>query len=203
MKIICVGRNYVEHIKELNNSFPTNPVIFTKPDTSILLNNKDFYLPDFSSNIHHEIELIIKISKEGKKIPVKYSYNHYKEVAIGIDFTARDLQDEAKKNGLPWTLSKGFNHSAPISKFNSLNKYDDIQNLNFCLKKNEKIIQKSNSKLMIYKIDFLIHYISKFIHLKVGDIIFTGTPKGVSSIKTGDNLKAYLENEKLLDFNII
>ena len=202
MKIICVGRNYIKHIKELNNEIPKDPIIFTKPDTSLLLNNKDFYYPDFSSEIHYEVELIIKISREGKKIPLNFSKRYYNQIAIGIDFTARDLKINAQKKGLPWAISKGFDSSAPISKFNSLKKYDDIQNINFSLKRNDKVVQKSNSNKMIYKVDFLINYISNFIHLKVGDIIFTGTPEGVGKINKGDNLKAYIEDEKLLDFNI-
>ena len=136
MKIICVGRNYVKHIKELNNEFPKQPIIFTKPDTSILLNNKDFYFPDFSSNVQFEVELLIKISKEGKKIPVSFANRYYNKVGIGIDFTARDIQTNAKNKGLPWTLAKGFNHSAPISEFLSIEKFKDIQNINFSLKKN-------------------------------------------------------------------
>ena len=192
MKIICVGRNYVKHIKELNNEFPKQPIIFTKPDTSILLNNKDFYFPDFSSNVQFEVELLIKISKEGKKIPISFANRYYNKVGIGIDFTARDIQTNAKNKGLPWTLAKGVNHSAPISEFLSIEKFKDIQNINFSLKKNNKVVQKTNS----------INYISNFIHLKTGDIIFTGTPEGVGEIKKGDNLKAYIEDEKLLDFNI-
>jgi len=202
MKIICVGRNYVKHIKELHNEFPKEPIIFIKPDTSILLKNKDFYLPDFSSNIQYEVELLIKISKEGKKIPLDFASRYYDQVGIGIDFTARDIQNNAKNKGLPWTLSKGFNDSAPVSEFLSIKRFKDIQKINFLLKKNNKVVQKSNSDKMIYKIDFLINYISNFIHLKIGDIIFTGTPEGVGGIKKGDNLKAYIEDEKLLDFNI-
>jgi len=202
MKIICVGRNYMEHIKELNNNIPKDPVIFTKPDTSLLLNNKDFCYPNFSEKIHFEVELLIKISKKGKNISENFAKKYYDQIGVGIDFTARDLQEKAKKRGLPWLISKGFDHSAPISKFVPIDNYKNIQNISFRLEKNEKTVQRGNSNLMIYKIDFLIHYISNFIHLTEGDIIFTGTPKGVGSIIKGDNLKAYIEDEKFLDFNI-
>jgi len=202
MKIICVGRNYVDHIKELNNEFPSDPVIFTKLDTSLLRNNAPFYYPEFSSDIHYETEILVKISKEGKKIEEKFAYKYYDEIGIGIDFTARDIQSKAKEKGLPWVLAKGFDGSAPISEFKSINDYQSINDLTFKLVKNGELVQEGNTSMMIYKVDFLIAYISKFIHLKKGDLIFTGTPKGVGPVKIGDNLKAFIENEELLEVEI-
>lgn len=202
MKIICVGRNYVDHIKELNNTIPENPVIFFKPETSLNESNQLKY-PSITNNLHYEVELVFKINKEGKNIKKINAKSHIESIAIGIDFTARDIQSKAKEERLPWDLSKGFDNSASISKFKKINFFKNIDNLNFSLYKNKKEVQNGNSKLMIYKIDFLIHYISKYVTLNKGDLIFTGTPKGVGPVNVGDKLEAYIENEKLLITNII
>ena len=202
MKIIGVGRNYVDHIKELDNDIPDEPVIFFKPETALITRNQPFFYPSFSDDIHYEVELVIKICKHGKNIEEKFASNYYDQIGVGIDFTARDLQSKAKNKGLPWTLAKGFNGSAPISDFLPLKDFDDIQNINFHLDLNEETVQSGNSKLMINNVDFLISYISNFIMLKKGDLIFTGTPKGVGPVKLGDNLKAYIEGVKMLDFNV-
>jgi acylpyruvate hydrolase len=202
MKILCIGRNYVEHIKELNNETPDEPVIFTKPDTALLLNNKPFYFPDYTKEIHHELEIIIRICKEGKSVEEKFASTYYDAIGLGIDFTARDLQQKAKAKGLPWALAKGFNGSAPISKFVPKEKFTDMKNINFKLELNNQPVQIGNTGLMINSIEAIIAYISKFITLKKGDIIFTGTPKGVGPVKIGDHLKGYLESDVLLDFEV-
>jgi 2-keto-4-pentenoate hydratase/2-oxohepta-3-ene-1,7-dioic acid hydratase in catechol pathway len=202
MKILCVGRNYVEHIEELNNERPEEPVIFTKPETALLLKNAPFYYPDFSNNIHHEVEVILKICKNGKYIEPRFAHKYYDQIGVGIDFTARDLQDKAREKGLPWALSKGFNGSAPISGFRDKSDFPDLKNINFGLKVNGAWKQKGNTGLMIFDFDFVVAYISRFIMLKEGDIIFTGTPKGVGPIKVGDHLEAYLEDKKLLDVEV-
>lgn len=202
MKILAIGRNYVEHIEELNNERPDDPVIFMKPDTAILKNHAPFYFPDFSKEIHHEVEIIIKISKEGKNIQEKFAPKYYEEIGIGIDFTARDLQQKLKEKGLPWTLAKGFNGSAPISDFLPKTTFPNINDLNFSLEIDGHLKQKGNTKLMLYNIDFIVSYLSKYFTLKMGDIIFTGTPKGVGPVKTGNTLTAYIEDKKLLEFEI-
>lgn len=201
MKILGVGRNYVDHIKELNNEIPDEPVIFMKPDTAIT-RMRDFYIPDYSQNVHYEVELVIKINAVGKNIPVQFAHKYYDEIAVGIDFTARDLQDKAKAKGLPWTIAKGFDNSAPISNFLPKSRFIDLNNINFGLQVNGEIRQSGNSGLMINNFDFLIHYISRFITLKIGDLIFTGTPAGVGQVKTGDHLKAFIEHDVLLEINI-
>lgn len=201
MKIICIGRNYAEHIAELGNERPENPVIFMKPDTAILRNNDSFYFPEFSKEIHHEVEVLVKIKKEGKSIDRQFAHKYYSEIGLGIDFTARDLQAKAKEKGLPWDLAKGFNGSAPISRF--INKAPfDLKNLSFKLIKNEELIQSGNTSLMLWPIDELLAYVSKFITLKKGDIIFTGTPKGVGPVKIGDRLTGYIEDQQLFDFEV-
>jgi len=202
MKLFCIGRNYVEHIRELNNTIPQAPVIFMKPDTAILKDDQPFYHPPFSGNIHHEVELVVRINRTGKKIAENFADRYYKEIGLGIDFTARDLQDQQKQNGLPWEISKAFDDSAPIGEFIDKNKIPDLKNINFSLKKNGKIIQQGNSSLMIYSIDFIIHYISQFFTLKTGDLIFTGTPVGVSKITIGDILEGYIEDLKVLHCEI-
>jgi 2-keto-4-pentenoate hydratase/2-oxohepta-3-ene-1,7-dioic acid hydratase in catechol pathway len=202
MKILAIGRNYVEHIEELNNERPDDPVIFMKPDTAILKNNAPFYFPDFSKEIHHEVEIIIKISKEGRNIQEKFATKYYDEIGIGIDFTARDLQQKLKEKGLPWTLAKGFNGSAPVSDFLPKTTFPNINDLNFSLVIDGQLKQKGNTKLMLYNIDFIVFYLSKYFTLKKGDIIFTGTPKGVGPVKTGNTLTAYIEDKKLLEFEI-
>ena len=202
MKIICVGRNYTDHIRELENNKPKEPVLFLKPDSSIILNNKPFFIPDFSQNIHYELELIIKISRLGKHIQEKFSHKYYDFIGLGIDFTARDLQSDLKSKGLPWEKSKAFDGSCFISKWINKSEFNDVKNLNFNLKKNGKTVQKTNSKLMLWKIDELISYISTFFTLKIGDVIFTGTPAGVGKVSIGDNLEGFIEDNKIFNLNI-
>jgi 2-keto-4-pentenoate hydratase/2-oxohepta-3-ene-1,7-dioic acid hydratase in catechol pathway len=202
MKIIAIGRNYAEHAKELNNPLPGVPVIFMKPDTALLKDNKPFYHPDFSEDIHHEIEIVIKVSKEGKHISEKFASNYFEEMAIGIDFTARDIQQRHKENGLPWELAKAFDNSAAVSNFVAKDKFADLQNINFKLNVNGIERQIGNTSLMLFSFDYIISFVSKYITLKKGDLIFTGTPKGVAKVNIGDRLEGYLENEKLLDFLI-
>ena len=202
MKIICVGRNYTDHIKELENNKPKEPVLFLKPDSSIILNNKPFFIPDFSQNIHYELELIIKISRLGKHIQEKFSHKYYDFIGLGIDFTARDLQTDLKSKGLPWEKSKAFDGSCFTSKWINKSEFNDINNLNFNLDKNGKTVQKTNSKLMLWKIDELISYISTFFTLKIGDVIFTGTPAGVGKVSIGDNLEGFIEDNKIFNLNI-
>ncbi len=202
MKILAIGRNYAEHIKELNNERPDEPVIFTKPDTALLKGNAPFYYPDFSSNIHFEVEILLKISREGKNIDEKFAHKYYEEIGIGIDFTARDLQDKAKAKGLPWAIAKGFNGSAPVSDFVPLSRYPDLRNLNFSLAVNGETKQQGNTSLMLFSFDYLVSYLSKFFTLKKGDIIFTGTPSGVGPVQIGDKLEAFIENEKMLEVEV-
>ena len=202
MKIICVGRNYTDHIKELENNKPKEPVLFLKPDSSIILNNKPFFIPDFSKNIHYELELIIKISRLGKHIQEKFSHKYYDFIGLGIDFTARDLQSDLKVKGLPWEKSKAFDGSCFISKWINKSEFNDVNNLNFKLNKNGNTVQKTNSKLMLWKIDELISYISTFFTLKIGDVIFTGTPAGVGKVSIGDNLEGFIEDNKIFNLNI-
>ena len=202
MKIICVGRNYTDHIKELENNKPKEPVLFLKPDSSIILNNKPFFIPDFSQNIHYELELIIKISRLGKHIQEKFSHKYYDFIGLGIDFTARDLQSDLKSKGLPWEKSKAFDGSCFISKWINKSEFNDVNNLNFNLNKNGKTVQKTNSNLMLWKIDELISYISTFFTLKIGDVIFTGTPAGVGNVSIGDNLEGFIEDNKIFNLNI-
>lgn len=203
MRIFAIGRNYAEHIKELNNERPDEPVIFTKPDTALLRNNAPFYLPDFSNDIHHEVELVLRICKEGKNIQEKFANKYYDAIGIGIDFTARDLQQKAKEKGLPWDIAKGFNGSAPIGdKFIPVTSFSDLKNINFSLTINGELKQQGNTSLMLFNFDFIISYLSKFFTLRTGDLIFTGTPKGVGAVKVGNVLSAYIEDEKLLEFEI-
>lgn len=202
MKILAIGRNYVDHIKELNNETPEEPVIFTKPDTALLKDNEPFYYPDYTKDIHHELEIILRICKEGKSIDEKFADTYYDAIGLGVDFTARDLQSKAKAKGLPWTLAKGFNGSAPVSRFVPKDKFADMKNIRFKLELNGQTVQEGNTGLMIYSFESIISYISKFITLKTGDIIFTGTPKGVGPVKIGDRLKGSLESDVLLDFEI-
>lgn len=201
MKILAVGRNYLEHIKELGNQTPDEPVIFLKPETAVLRNNEPFYYPDFSKDIHHELEIVLKISKPGKNIEEKFAHKYYEEIGLGIDFTARDLQSKLKAKGLPWDLAKGFNDSAPISEFLSKENYD-LQNLNFELEVNGELRQAGNTSLMIYSFDSLVSFVSRYFTLKTGDLIFTGTPAGVGPVQPGDRLKGSLEGRVLLDFEV-
>lgn len=201
MKIICIGRNYAAHIEELGNERPSEPIIFMKPDTALIRNNDPFYHPDFTNDIHHEVEVLVKIKKEGKSIEKNFAGDYYDEIGLGIDFTARDWQGKLKEKGHPWELAKGFNGAAPISPFISKIGYD-LKNLNFRLLKNDQEVQVGNTSLMLWPIDEIISYISKFILLKTGDIIFTGTPKGVGPIQIGDHLVGFLEDKKMFDFEV-
>ncbi|RLD32887.1 MAG: 2-hydroxyhepta-2,4-diene-1,7-dioate isomerase [Bacteroidetes bacterium] len=203
MKIICIGRNYIDHAKELNNPVPENPVFFLKPDTALLRRNKAFYYPDFSDDIHYECELVVKINKLGKNIQKKFAHTYYDEIGIGIDFTARDLQSKAKKKGLPWEIAKAFDASAPLSlDFISKSEYKDIHSIPFHLNLNGETVQEGSSADMIFNIDDLIVYLSKFFTLKTGDLIFTGTPAGVGPVKIGDKLEAYIGDRLMLKCSI-
>jgi len=202
MKILAIGRNYVEHIKELNNERPDEPVIFTKPDTALVRNNQPFYFPNFSTDIHYEVELVLRLCKMGKNINEKFAHTYYDAIGLGIDFTARDLQTKAKDKGLPWALAKGFDGSAPVSEFLPLSDFEDTDNINFSLKVDGQERQQGNSSLMLFSFNQIISYISKFITLRSGDLIFTGTPKGVGPIKIGNKLEGYIENKKLLNVEI-
>lgn len=202
MKVIAVGRNYAEHAAELNNPVPDVPVIFIKPDTAVLKDNKPFYHPDFSQDIHYEIEVVLKICKEGKYISEKFAGNYFEEIGLGIDFTARDIQQKHKEKGLPWELAKAFDNAAPVSRFQPKSNFKDLYDLNFRLEKNGSTEQQGNTKDMIFSFEKLIAFISQYITLKKGDLIFTGTPAGVGKINIGDHLAGFLEDEKLLDFYI-
>jgi acylpyruvate hydrolase len=202
MKIVAIGRNYAEHIQELNNERPDEPVIFMKPDTAVLTDNEPFYYPSFSNDVHHEVEILLKINAIGKNISKEYAYKYYNEIGIGIDFTARDLQSKLKEKGLPWEKAKAFNGSAPISKFIKKEQFSDLRNLGFTLKINGNEVQNGNTSMMLWDFDAIIEHISKFFTLKVGDIIFTGTPKGVGPVKIGDKLEAFIENQKMMDFEV-
>lgn len=201
MKIICIGRNYAEHAKELGNEIPENPVIFMKPDTAVLKKGSDFYLPEFSKEVHYELEVVIKISKGGKYIQKENAPKHYEKIALGIDFTARDIQAELKEKGLPWELAKSFDGSAILSDFFSKESFD-LKKLKFQLKKNKAIVQDGNTAMMLFSPDEIIAFASQYFTLKVGDLIFTGTPKGVGKVEENDVLEAYLENEKVMHFRV-
>ena len=202
MKIIAIGRNYAEHAKELNNPVPAVPVIFMKPDTAVLKDNKPFYHPEFSTDIHHEIELVLKISKEGKHVAQKFAASYFEEIGLGIDFTARDIQQKHKEKGLPWELAKAFDNSAPVSKFIPKSEFKDLGNLNIRLDLNDNTVQEGNTKDLLFSFEYIIAFVSQYITLKKGDLIFTGTPKGVGKVNIGDHLCGYLEDQKLLDFYI-
>ena len=202
MKLICIGRNYTEHIKELANERPTDPVVFLKPDTAILLKNQPFFIPDFSNDVHHEVEILVKISKVGKYIDKKFAHKYYDEIGLGIDFTARDLQNELKSKGLPWEKAKAFDGAAMIGKWLPKSNFDDLNKINFSLKKNDMIVQQGNTEQMLWKIDELIEYISKYFTLKIGDIIFTGTPSGVAKVEPNDELIGYIEDKEVFKLTI-
>ena len=201
MKIICIGINYAEHARELGNEIPENPVIFMKPDTAVLKKGSDFYIPEFSEDIHYELEVVLKISKGGKYIQEEKAGNYFEEIALGIDFTARDLQSKLKEKGLPWELAKGFDGSAVISDFYKKEDYD-LKNLQFSLLKNKEEVQNGNTSLMLFSPEKIIAFVSKYFTLKTGDLIFTGTPKGVGKVAENDILEAYLEDKKVLDLRI-
>jgi len=200
MKIIAIGRNYAEHAKELNNPVPTVPVIFMKPDTALLKDNKPFYHPDFSEDIHHEIELVLKVSKEGKHIGEKFAAGYYDEIGLGVDFTARDIQARHKEKGLPWELAKAFDGSAPVGNFVPKSNFSDIYNINFKLDINGETRQQGNTNMLLFSFESIIAFVSRYVTLKKGDLIFTGTPAGVGRVKVGDRLEGYIEDEKMLDF---
>jgi len=207
MKIICIGRNYTEHIKELNNEIPEEPVIFIKPDTALLRNNNPFFIPDFSSDVHHEVELVVKIKKPGRHIPVPFAKDYYDEVALGIDFTARDVQNRLKAKGLPWEKAKGFDHSAAISHFIPLAELHNsnnqgIHNCNFSLQKNGVEVQQGNTQMMIHNVDEIIAHVSQYFSLRIGDYIFTGTPAGVGPVAPGDELCGILANQEMFHFHV-
>lgn len=202
MKIIAIGRNYSEHARELNNPVPGVPVIFMKPDTALLKDNKPFYHPEFSTDIHHEIEIVLKISKEGKHISEKFAHNYFNEIALGVDFTARDVQSSLKEKSLPWELAKGFDNSAPVSNFLAKTMFFDIHNLNFKLDVNGLSRQIGNTANMLFPFEYIIAFVSQYITLKKGDLIFTGTPQGVAKVNVGDRLEGYIEDQKLLDFYV-
>ena len=188
MKIICIGRNYIDHIKELSNQKPMNPVVFLKPDSSVIAKNQNFIIPSFSNEIHHEVELVIKINKVGKHIDKSFSHKYYDEIGLGIDFTARDIQSNLKEKGHPWEKSKAFDNSCMVGNFLKKEKLEDISKIEFSLKKNNEIVQSGCSNDMLWKIDELISYVSQYFTLKIGDLIFTGTPSGVSKVESGDLL---------------
>jgi 2-keto-4-pentenoate hydratase/2-oxohepta-3-ene-1,7-dioic acid hydratase in catechol pathway len=202
MKIICIGRNYTNHIAELKNERPTEPVIFMKPDSAVLLSQHPFVIPEFSQEIHHEIEIIVKINKVGKYIDAKFAHKYYDEISVGIDFTARDLQDQLKAKGLPWEKAKAFDGSAVIGEFLPKNQFKSLENITFELTNNNESVQKSNSSFMLWKIDELIAYVSQYFTLKIGDIIFTGTPEGVAAVRPDDILEGFLEGHKLFRIQV-
>ncbi len=202
MKIICIGRNYVDHIEELKNERPAEPVVFIKPDSAILLKQHPFVIPEFSEDIHHEIELIVKISKVGKYIDPKFAHKYYDEISVGIDFTARDLQATLKAKGLPWEKAKAFDGSAVIGDFLPKEQFSSLENLTFELTNNSKSVQKGDSRFMLWNVDELIAHVSQYFTLKIGDIIFTGTPAGVAAVKPDDVLEGFLEGHKLFRIQV-
>ena len=202
MKIICIGRNYIDHIKELSNQKPMNPVVFLKPDSSVIAKNQNFIIPSFSNEIHHEVELVIKINKVGKHIDKSFSHKYYDEIGLGIDFTARDIQSNLKEKGHPWEKSKAFDNSCMVGNFLKKEKLEDISKIEFSLKKNNEIVQSGCSNDMLWKIDELISYVSQYFTLKIGDLIFTGTPSGVSKVESGDILEGYISSVKMFTLKV-
>lgn len=198
MKIIAIGRNYIDHAKELNNPIPDSPVIFMKPDTALLKDNKDFYYPEFTSDVHYEVELVVRICNEGKHVSKKFAHKYYDAIGLGIDFTARDLQSTLKAKGLPWELAKSFDHSAVISSLLPKENFTNLHNINFSLTKNKETVQQGNTKDMIFDVEALIVYISQYITLRKGDLIYTGTPAGVGAVKIGDRLEGFIEDSLML-----
>lgn len=202
MKIICVGRNYASHISELDNQIPTEPILFLKPDTAIILKNQPFFIPEFSQDVHYEVELLVRINRIGKHINRKFAHKYYNEIGLGIDFTARDLQAKLKEKGLPWEKAKAFDGSALIGDFVDKSTFIDIKSIDFSLDKNGECVQKGNSMLMMWEIDALIEYISKYFTLKIGDVIFTGTPAGVGAVKAEDILTGYIEHKEMFSLKV-
>ena len=202
MKIIAVGRNYIDHAKELNNPVPERPVIFMKPDTAVLKDNKDFYYPEFSKDVHYEVELVIRVCNEGKHVSKKFAHKYYDAIGLGIDFTARDVQSELKAKGLPWELAKAFDHSAVVGELIAKDQITDLQSLDFSLQKNGETVQEGNSKEMIFDFDSLITFVSQYITLRKGDLIYTGTPAGVGPVQIGDKLEGFLEGKSMFTCQI-
>jgi len=202
MKIICIGRNYADHIKELDSAKPNEPVIFLKPDTSILLKKQPFFIPEFTKDVHHEVELLVRINKIGKHIDQKFAHKYYDEIGLGIDFTARDLQTRLKQEGLPWEKAKAFDGAAVVGNFIKKEDFEDLNDIKFSLKRNGKTVQTGNSMLMMWKIDALIEYVSKYFTLKIGDIIFTGTPAGVGSVKADDILTGFIGETEMFSIKV-
>ena len=202
MKIFAIGQNYVEHNKELNSKNPTEPVVFMKPDTALLKNNKPFYIPDFTQELHYETELIVKINRLGKNIDASFSNRYYAEIGLGVDFTARDLQRKLKAEGKPWEISKAFDNSAVIGNFLPVSELGDVQNIQFRMDLNGKTVQNGNSSDMIFQINELVAYVSRFFTVKIGDLLFTGTPVGVGKVSIGDRLEGFIFDKKMFDFYI-
>jgi 2-keto-4-pentenoate hydratase/2-oxohepta-3-ene-1,7-dioic acid hydratase in catechol pathway len=202
MKLICIGRNYAQHISELKSEKPSEPVVFLKPDTAILLNQQPFFIPDFSNEVHYEVEVLVKINRVGKYIDSKFAHKYYEQIGLGIDFTARDLQQKLKGKGLPWEKSKAFDGSAVIGKWVSKSNYENINNIPFSLLKNNQVVQSSTTKDMLWGIDEIIAYVSQYFTLKIGDIIFTGTPSGVSKVQSNDSLKGYIGEEEFFSIKV-
>ncbi|HWK55947.1 MAG TPA: fumarylacetoacetate hydrolase family protein [Parapedobacter sp.] len=202
MKIVAVGRNYTEHAKELRNPVPEQPVIFLKPDTALLKDNRDFYYPDFSANIHHEVEVVLRICKEGKHIGAKFAHTYYDAVGLGIDFTARDIQQEHKEKSLPWELAKAFDGSAPVSTLHPKDTFGDLYNLAFRLDKNGETVQQGNTAELIFSFEYLLVFVSQYITLRKGDLIFTGTPAGVGAVAIGDYLEGFIGDQRMFHFHV-
>ena len=202
MKLICIGRNYAQHILELKNEKPTEPVIFLKPDTAILLKKQPFFIPDFSEEVHHEVEVLVKINRVGKHIDSKFAHKYYDQIGLGIDFTARDLQQKLKEQGLPWEKAKAFDGSAVVGKWVSKSNFENLNNLPFSLCKNGEIVQSATTQNMLWNIDEIIAYVSQFFTIKIGDIIFTGTPSGVSSVKPNDSLQGFIGDEEFFSIKV-
>ena len=202
MRIFAIGRNYAEHIQELNNERPDDPVIFTKPDTALIFDNQPFAHPSYSKDVHHEIELVLEIGEGGSSIPEHEAIKHISRIGLGVDFTARDLQQKAKEKGLPWDIAKGFDGSAPLSALLPVSSFADLTNINFSLEVNGTLRQQGNTSLMLFPFAYIINYLSRFFTLKPGDLIYTGTPKGVAAVKPGDRLTGYIETQKMLDFEV-
>ena len=202
MKIFCIGRNYAKHAKELGNDLPTEPIVFCKPPTALLNDGKPFYHPNFSENIHHEIELVLRVCKNGKAIDPKFAHKYYNQITVGIDFTARDWQNKLKDKGQPWEIAKAFDGSAPVGSFIPLSEIEDMANIEFSMTKNEQVVQHGFTRDLIFSFDELVSYISRFFTIQPGDLIFTGTPEGVSQVKIGDNLEGFIGNRKLLSCKV-
>jgi 2-keto-4-pentenoate hydratase/2-oxohepta-3-ene-1,7-dioic acid hydratase in catechol pathway len=202
MKIFCIGRNYAAHAEELQNAIPKEPVVFMKPKNALLINNNPFYYPDFTVDVHFECELVLRTCKNGKQIRDKYASRYYDEVGVGIDFTARDIQSGLKAAGLPWEKAKSFDHSAVLGKMLPVTSFKDLKNINFSLKKNGEVVQEGNSGDMLFNFDQIYMHISRYFTVNIGDLVYTGTPAGVGRVQIGDRLEAFIEDEKLLDFEI-